>query len=528
MNPFDSTAPLRLLLKGRGRRLLAVVAFSVFGGMAEAIMLVLTVQAAVSLADRSMSVSFGPFDFENLSVERTLLLALVFTALRLAAALVAARNTARLTAAVQRDLRVAAFDAYIDADWSVQSREREGGLQQLIGVEIDRVAGAVLTVGNGLAAGCTLLVLLVSSLVVSPVAAVALVAGIGLLFALLSPLTRRGRRFARSRSSKELGVAESLNELLRASEEIRVHGVGGAQKRQLAAETDHLARVMTRLHFGATSIASLYQGAVICLLIGALFVVHQVDAAEVGGAGAITLILLRAFSYSQQLQQAYHQLAECLPSYVVLETRLADYRTGVADVGHRSLHSVERLELRTVSYSYRAGVPALADVSFEVERGEIVGVVGPSGAGKSTLVQVLLRLRRPDTGSYRVNGSPAGEFDDGDWARLVSYLPQEPKLVAGTVADNIRFLRRGIADEEVERAARMANIHEEVMSWSGGYEALIGHRAGAVSGGQRQRLCLARALLTRPEILVLDEPTSALDARSEHLVQGALEALKGT
>jgi len=124
-----------------------------------------------------------------------------------------------------------------------------------------------------------------------------------------------------------------------------------------------------------------------------------------------------------------------------------------------------------------------------------------------------------------VNGQPAGGFAAEDWRRAVSYLPQDPRLLHASVADNIRFFRP-LGDEEVERAARLAGIHEEVASWPAGYETVIGPRADAISGGQQQRVCLARAIAARPEVLVLDEPTSALDPRTERLIQASLQGLK--
>ena len=168
------------------------------------------------------------------------------------------------------------------------------------------------------------------------------------------------------------------------------------------------------------------------------------------------------------------------------------------------------LAFEGVCYAYRAGVPVLSDVSFEVDGGEAVGVIGPSGAGKSTLVQLLLAAAGARRGRYLVNGVPAREFARDDWHRRVAYVPQEPRLLHASVAENIRFFR-DIDDEAVERAGRLARIHEDIMGWPDGYETIVGPRADAVSGGQQQRICLARALAAQPEVLVLDEPTSALD-----------------
>jgi ATP-binding cassette, subfamily B, bacterial len=140
-------------------------------------------------------------------------------------------------------------------------------------------------------------------------------------------------------------------------------------------------------------------------------------------------------------------------------------------------------------------------------------------------VQLLLRLRRPVGGRYLINGAPAESFAREDWYRQVSYVPQEPRLLHASVADNIRFYR-DLDDAKVERAARMARIHDDIVGWSDGYETIVGPRADAVSGGQQQRICLARALAAEPDVLVLDEPTSALDPESEAFISASLMAIR--
>jgi ABC-type multidrug transport system fused ATPase/permease subunit len=132
----------------------------------------------------------------------------------------------------------------------------------------------------------------------------------------------------------------------------------------------------------------------------------------------------------------------------------------------------------------------------------------------------------PVSGQYAVNGTPAAQFDRAAWRTRFAYLPQEPKLLHASVADNIRFFR-GIGDSSITRAARLAGIHDEVMTWPSGYDTIIGPRADAISGGEQQRICLARALAAAPQVLVLDEPTSSLDPRTEQLIQESLLGLKG-
>jgi ABC-type multidrug transport system fused ATPase/permease subunit len=193
-------------------------------------------------------------------------------------------------------------------------------------------------------------------------------------------------------------------------------------------------------------------------------------------------------------------------------------------------HRLDRpvnLSFEDVSYRYVADRAALADLSFEVERGEAIGIIGPSGSGKSTLIQLLLRLRHPDSGRYLVGGVDAREIDDESWFSQVAFVPQDCRVFDATIRENIRFFRNDATDAEVEAAAVRAHVHDEIMAMPDGYDTVLGSRGGALSGGQRQRVAIARALVRRPSLLVLDEPTSALDMRSESLVHETFTKLKG-
>jgi ABC-type multidrug transport system fused ATPase/permease subunit len=240
----------------------------------------------------------------------------------------------------------------------------------------------------------------------------------------------------------------------------------------------------------------------------------------------VILLLVRAASIGQQVQGAYQGLRQSLPFIERVQDAAQRYSASTPVTGDVPLASVSSLAFEHVSFFYRPTQQVLSDISFTVDGGQAIGVIGPSGAGKSTLVQILLQLRTPKQGRYLVNGRSADEFAREDWHRRVAYVPQEPRLVHASVAENIRYYREGIDDEAMERAARLARIHEDVIAWSDGYDTIVGPRADAVSGGQQQRICLARALAARPEVLVLDEPTSALDPQSEVLIQESLTALK--
>lgn len=185
------------------------------------------------------------------------------------------------------------------------------------------------------------------------------------------------------------------------------------------------------------------------------------------------------------------------------------------------------LSLEHIRYSYENDRdPALDGLSFQLFPGERVALVGASGAGKSTIAHLLLRLLEPDSGQITVNGIPWRELDPEEWRQHIAYVPQHAHLFFGTVAENIRLSYPGASEEEVITAARLAGAHEFISELSQGYETPVGEGGTVLSGGQIQRLALARAFLRKAPLLILDEATASLDRESEAKVQDALKHLQ--
>ncbi len=174
-----------------------------------------------------------------------------------------------------------------------------------------------------------------------------------------------------------------------------------------------------------------------------------------------------------------------------------------------------------VSFRYEDAY-VLKDISLRIEKGQKVALVGQSGAGKSTLVDLIPRLYDVEEGEIRIDGSPIRNIRIKDLRRLMGNVNQDPILFNDTFYNNIAFGAAETTEEEVVRAARIANAHDFIMESPLGYHTNVGDRGGKLSGGQRQRISIARAVLKNPPILILDEATSSLDTESEKLVQEAL------
>lgn len=183
------------------------------------------------------------------------------------------------------------------------------------------------------------------------------------------------------------------------------------------------------------------------------------------------------------------------------------------------------VRIEKVSFGYEAGRPVLRGVSMEARPGEMVAIVGPTGAGKSTMVSLIPRFFDPWEGRVTMDGQDLRELRLSNVRAQVAMVLQDPFLLPITVAENIAYGRPSATRREIEQAARLAGAHEFIQMLPRGYETVLGERGATLSGGERKRLAIARALLRDAPVLILDEPTSAVDARTEAEIMEALERL---
>ncbi|OMC02868.1 ABC transporter [Mycobacterium sp. NS-7484] len=183
------------------------------------------------------------------------------------------------------------------------------------------------------------------------------------------------------------------------------------------------------------------------------------------------------------------------------------------------------ISFERVAFSYDSATPVLRDVTFEVQPGQLVGVVGHTGSGKSSLVSLIPRFYDPSAGTVRIDGIDLRDYKLHELRSQIAYVLQDTVLFRGTIRDNIAFGRPDADHDEIIEMAKLANAHEFISEMPLGYDSPVGERGLTLSGGQRQRIGIARALIRDSPILILDEPTAALDAESEHLVMSALQRL---
>jgi ABC-type multidrug transport system fused ATPase/permease subunit len=192
----------------------------------------------------------------------------------------------------------------------------------------------------------------------------------------------------------------------------------------------------------------------------------------------------------------------------------------------------KELALERASFSYddeNGGErPVLDNISLRVPRGQLIAIVGASGAGKSTVADMILGFHEPSSGRVTIDGAPLTDFDITSYRRRLGYVPQESVLFNTSIRENLLWARETATSDQVEQACRQANAHDFIQELPNDYDTVVGDRGVRLSGGQCQRIALARAILMQPELLILDEATSALDTESERLIQAAIERIAET
>jgi ATP-binding cassette subfamily B protein RaxB len=378
--------------------------------------------------------------------------------------------------------------------------------------------------------GLMALVTLAMMLVYSWKLALVTLAAVGLYLGIRTIAYRPMRRGTEQQLVAAAKQQSHLLESIRGMQSLKVTGTQALREagyRNLMHDTINRDVWLARLGLGFSSASQLVFGIerIVVIWLGATLALS--NALSVG-------MLIAYLAYKDQFAQRVGSLIDKWIEFRMLrlhgerlsEIVLAAPEADVSSPFELPLPEVSSLQVHGLSYRYADGEPEILEAcSFEVKAGESLAIVGASGCGKTTLVKLLLGLLTPNAGKVSIGGHDIRRIGLHNYRRMVGAVMQDDRLFAGSIAENIALGEESIDFDQVEKAARLASIHDEISSMPMGYHSLIGDMGTSLSGGQKQRVLLARALYRQPRILFLDEATSHLDVRRERMVNAAVREL---
>lgn len=342
--------------------------------------------------------------------------------------------------------------------------------------------------------------------------------------------------------SRELSVVSTamtnrLSDLLQGMEQVRMFRGGRGTVAQFREENHRYEKKNGRKILYTACLEGSSKGfELLCSLVFLMLGIYYVDKGYTTlGALAAIYTMYASFSFQfLQIGRYIPELVGCLANAQNIFDFLDEarepanwYRESAGEQTVPGTQTDNAVEIHSIRFSYTGEEDVLRAFSLEVKKGECVAITGASGCGKTTLSKLLLGLYPITEGDIRVNGWSMRECDLAELRRQIAYVPQEPYLFQGSIAENIRMGRPEATEEEIRQAAKQAHAHEFIMEFPEGYDTKVGERGNNLSGGQRQRIAIARAILKDTPVLLLDEATSALDNESEQAVNEALRNLQG-
>jgi ATP-binding cassette, subfamily B, bacterial MsbA len=427
-------------------------------------------------------------------------------------------------ARAMRDLRVALARQLLTIGYEYFTRVPQGKLVNLLDSQTFRASEALRALISLVGSLCTIAVFVTLLLMLSW----QLTAVVGLLvlpvFLVVRFLAARAHDWGEDMMDSYSELSERILELLVSMRTIRIFNREEAEVQRFDAAALDVKWAYQRTETLNELLPSLVEFLYVPVFVAVLAIAWYLETG-IPTILVFVLLLYRMQNPLKRVNTARVMLASYSAGIRELQTLLDHSDKPYLTSGKRRIeHLREGVEFDHVTFAYAGAKSAtIQDVCIYLSAGSVHAIVGDSGAGKSTLIHLLCRLHDPQAGSIRADGVDLRELQLTSWLARIAFAGQDADLLSGTVRFNIAYGVDDASDEAVQEAAKVARAHEFIVGLPGGYDAEVGPRGTRLSGGQRQRIALARAILCRPDILILDEATNAVDGVTETEIQAALE-----
>ncbi len=467
----------------------------------------------------------------SLGLELTIgtLLFVIVIAMFLKAGLVllAQKRVGYTVAKVATDLRLALLRAVLGARWSYYLRQPVGGFSNAFATEANRASQAYLhgaTIVEQILE--TLLYITIAATISWQVTLCAAIVGL-LIVGGLGGFVRMTRRAGKRQTSLLKTLLARLTDVLFAVKPLKAMAREDLIGLLLEKETRQLNRALQRDVFSKEAVKALQEPLVVTALAGGLYIALTYWALPLNSLILMALLFGRALSSLNKVQKQYQQMVAGDSAFWSLREMIARAEAEHEELPPGVAPSLRRaLSLQDVTLSYGNHF-VLRNASLQIPVGQITAIVGSSGAGKTSIADLLVGLINPQSGNILLDDIPLRNIDLRAWRQTIGYMPQETFLLHESIFTNVTLGDRTLTEAEVEAALRAAEAWDFIAPLPDGIHTPVGERGARFSGGQRQRIAIARALIHKPQLLILDEATAALDPQSEAAICETVRKLRG-
>ncbi len=508
------------------------IAVALTGGISTVMLVPMLDLLQIEVDGSGMQTILRPFG--QLSyLHRAILIIAIFVILVILQAVLRGGSAVKENAFLERyemALRQELYGGIHSADWETLSRIKHTDFVNLILTQCRQVRICLQLVIGLFASAASAVLQLVIACWLSP-SVTGLVLGVGVVFLFLfRPFQKRSRACGQQAVEANRAMYWEVQNQLSSIKEMRAYGVEAENAKlfhQLSQEYYAISRRAAHLRVLPQLCYSIASAVLIALAFVVSVLVLDVDVARLV---ILVYIFSRLWPVFSSWQGQLQRIQSCVPAFEKIQEMLRRMRRAQ----HRPARSGQGISLGQavifdhVGFTYQDGqTPVLEDVSFTLPAGSVTALVGRSGAGKSTTADLLLGLLRPTQGVILADGVPLQEDNVGQWRKSVGYVPQSPLIMDTTVRENLRRFHPEATEAEMIQALKDALAWPFIEKLEKGLDTVLGTKGVGLSGGEQQRLVLARVLLGAPSLVVLDEATSALDHESERMIRQTIQTLKG-